>query len=66
MLEEIIQVINTTGFPIFCVLALGYFVKYMFDQMNTIQKDLKESLEKNTAILNRVCELLRIGEEGEK
>lgn len=60
-IQTIIQIINTTGFPIFCVLALGWYVKSIMDKMETTLVDLRMVVQSNTEVINRLCE--KIGEE---
>ena len=54
--NEIITIIGNFGFPIFCCLALGYYVKVQTDQyrkdVKDIQKEHKEEIAKVTDALN--------------
>lgn len=63
--NTIIQIINTTGFPIFCVLALGWYIKTCQDKLETTITDMKIVIEKNTDVIARICERIPISKEGE-
>lgn len=55
-INAIIQIINTTGFPIFCVLALGWYIKSCLDKLETTIADMRLVIEKNTMIIDKLCE----------
>ena len=63
--NTIVQIINTTGFPIFCVLALGLYIKTCQDKLETTITDMKIVIEKNTDVIARICERIPISKEGE-
>lgn len=54
--NSIITIISSLGFPIFCCLALGYYVKVQTDQyrkdVKDIQREHKEEIAKVTDALN--------------
>ena len=54
--NSIITIISTLGFPIFCCLALGYYVKTQTDlfrqDTRDMQKEHKEEVAKFTEALN--------------
>ena len=52
----IISIINSTGFPIFCVLALGWYIKSCLDKLETTITDMRLVIEKNTMIIDKLCE----------
>lgn len=60
-IQTIIQIINTTGFPIFCVLALGWYVKTIMDKMENTLVDLRMVVQSNTEVINKLCE--KIGDK---
>lgn len=64
-INAIIQVINTTGFPIFCVLALGWYIKTCQDKLETTITDMKIVIEKNTDVIARICDKISVTKEGE-
>lgn len=64
-INAIIQIINTTGFPIFCVLALGWYIKTCQDKLESTITDMKIVIEKNTDVIARMCDKLSITKEGE-
>lgn len=43
-LDGVTQIISTVGFPIFCVLALGYFVWKAFNMVMTNNKERETKL----------------------
>lgn len=55
-LNSIISIINSTGFPIFCVLALGWYIKSCLDKLETTITDMRLVIEKNTMIIDKLCE----------
>ncbi len=54
--NEIVTIISSLGFPIFCCLALGYYVKTQTDSYRNDVKELqnqhKEEITKVTEALN--------------
>ena len=46
---DIVQIISNVGFPIACVIGLGWYVKYVTDKHEKEIKDLRESQEKTNA-----------------
>jgi len=64
-INTIVQIINTTGFPIFCVLALGWYIKTCQDKLETTITEMKIVIEKNTDVIARICDKLPISKEGE-
>ena len=58
-MTEIVEIISNVGFPIaMCV----YFIVHDNKQQETLQ-GFKESLEKNTTVLNKICDILGIEKE---
>lgn len=53
---DIISVIQTVGFPAACVVAMGWYVKYITDQhredRNTADQRHKEEIQEVTKALN--------------
>lgn len=67
--DSIPALISTLGFPIVCAVILAYIVKYMFDKytndinaMVAVNKEesdkFAEALNKNTAVLSKLCDKL--------
>ena len=54
--NAIISIINSTGFPIFCVLALGWYIKSCLDKLETTITYMRLVIEKNTMIIDKLCE----------
>ena len=46
---DIVQIISNVGFPIACVIGLGWYVKYITDKHEKEIKELRESQEKANA-----------------
>lgn len=46
---DIVNIISNVGFPIACVIGLGWYVKYVTDKHEQEIKDLRESQEKTNA-----------------
>ena len=46
---DIVNIISNVGFPIACVIGLGWYVKYVTDKHEHEIKDLRESQEKTNA-----------------
>lgn len=55
-INAIIQIINTTGFPIFCVLALGWYVKTVMDKLETTIIDMRLVIQQNTNVIEKLCD----------
>ena len=55
-----IQIINdliqNCGFPIACVLGLGYYVKYLTDTHKKEIETLRQALDNNTQIITKLYE----------
>lgn len=53
---EIVQIIQTVGFPIAACVAMGFYVKYITDKNDTkieqLEKTHSDALEKITKALN--------------
>ena len=57
-MNDIIAAISTVGFPIVMCLALMWYAKYSLDGHHAEVKEFTESLNKNTIILQKLCDLL--------
>ena len=73
-MNDIVNIISSFGFPIFCSLALGWYVfnqnKECREEIKDMQKEHKEeiakvaeALDRNTDILQKLCDRLD-GKEG--
>lgn len=60
--NAIIQIINTTGFPIFCVLALGWYVKTVMDKLENTIIEMRIVIEKNTSVIEKLCDKIEKGD----
>ncbi len=71
-MNEIAQIISTTGFPIFSFLICGYALKYVYDKErksldDAIQKlgELTMAVEHNSEAIRDLAKDLRVGGEEE-
>lgn len=55
-IQGIIQIINTTGFPIFCVLALGWYIKTVMDKLESTLIEMRLVIQQNTNVIEKLCE----------
>lgn len=55
-IQAIIQIINTTGFPIFCVLALGWYIKTVMDKLESTLIEMRLVIQQNTNVIEKLCE----------
>ena len=73
-MQAILQAITTVGFPIVCCGAMMWYVKYSTDRnredltaLNEMHRaemlEMTEAVNNNTVVLNRLCELLKDGNE---
>ena len=56
---DIVNLISSVGFPIVACCAMGYFCKYLID---TTQKEMRETIERNTEAINELCQRLGVKE----
>lgn len=61
---EIVEIIQTLGFPIACVVALGYYVRELTNEHKNEVQELSKAIENNTLIITKLYE--RFTMEGEK
>jgi len=50
-METIVELINNCGFPIACVIAMGYYV-------NTTVKELTQTIANNTNVMEKIADRL--------
>ena len=60
LLKAVMQVISSIGFPIAICLILLWFIKDMLEKHKDETNKFTESLNNNTLILQRVCDMLSI------
>lgn len=76
-MNDIISMISSFGFPVVACIGLAYFFKYVFDKnredinrINDIYRDelngLKDALNNNTLVINRLVDYLKEGESNEE
>lgn len=65
-MNDIITFITNLGFPIVCVFALWQSIKDYMKEQKEEMKRLRELLEKNVLIIQKILDFLDITEEGDK
>lgn len=63
--ESVLQAITTVGFPIVMCLVLLWYINKMVDTHKEETKAFTDALNKNTSVLERVCDKLNIESEEE-
>ena len=63
--ESVLQAITTVGFPIVMCLVLLWYINKMVDSHKEETKAFTDALNKNTTVLERVCDKLDIEKEVE-
>ena len=63
--ESVLQAITTVGFPIVMCLVLLWYINKMVDTHKEETKAFTDALNKNTTVLERVCDKLNIEKEME-
>ena len=63
--ESLLQAITTVGFPIVMCLVLLWYINKMVDSHKEETKAFTDALNKNTTVLERVCDKLNIESEVE-
>ena len=62
MLNDIVSVISTVGFPIAMCVGMGYYLVKKDEAHNAESKEFTEALNKNTLVLQKLCEKLDMEE----
>lgn len=57
-LGAIVELITTVGFPIVCVLALGWFVWHIYKQSVVREEKLMEEITENRLINQKFAEII--------
>lgn len=57
-LGVIVELITTIGFPIVCVLALGYFVWHIYKQSVTREEKLMQEITENRLVNEKAIETI--------
>ena len=60
LLKAVMQVISTIGFPIAICLILLWFIKDIVEKHKEETDKFTESLNNNTLVLQRVCDMLSV------
>ena len=65
-LDVLLQAIATLGFPIVMSVALLYEIKDMTTKHQEESKIFSDSMNKNTLVLQKLCDILGVEREEEK
>lgn len=65
LLQAVMQVISTIGFPIAICLILLWFIKDILEKHKEETNKFTESLNNNTLVLQRVCDMLSVKRDGD-
>lgn len=57
-ITEIINMVSTVGFPIAMCLMLSWYVKTTNDSYRNDIKSLQQSIDNNTAVMNKIIDKL--------
>ena len=60
MLNDIVSVISTLGFPIAMCLILCYYVSKINESHKVESKDFADALNANTVVLQKLCDKLDV------
>lgn len=55
---DIVELISNVGFPIACVIAMGYYVKDLTREHKEEVEQLRGAIENNTLIITKLYERL--------
>ena len=53
---EIVEIIQTLGFPIACVVGLGFYVRELTNDHKNEVKELSKAIDNNTLIITKLYE----------
>lgn len=60
---DIVDLISNLGFPIACVIGLGYYVRELTNQHREEVKELSKAIDNNTLIITKMYEHFKKTEE---
>lgn len=61
--NEIMTAITTVGFPIVMCLVMMWYIKYISDKHKDETEQFTESLNKNTMVLQKLCDIMGVERE---
>lgn len=61
-MNDIVTLISTVGFPIAMCIGMGYYLVKKDEAHNTESKEFTEALNKNTLVLQQLCDKLEMKE----
>ena len=59
-LQQILELINTVGFPIVCCLMMGYYIRYSDEKHSEEIEELRKTVDNNTIALTKVLSKLDV------
>lgn len=65
MLNDMVSVVSTLGFPIAMCLILCYYVNKMNESHKAESKDFADALNANTVVLQKLCDKLDVERNAE-
>lgn len=63
-MNDVVQAIQSVGFPVVCVLMLFYFVKYMYDKNDSRTQELTNVINDLKNAINLMIE--KLNDKGDK
>ena len=60
---EVVDIIQTLGFPIACVIGLGLYVKELTNEHKNEVRELSKAIDNNTLIITKLYERFTMEEE---
>lgn len=61
-MSDLVSLISTMGFPIVACLGMAYFFKYVFDKNREDINSLRDVLNNNTLVIQRLVDFLKNNE----
>lgn len=62
-MQDVITIINTVGFPIACVMFLGFYINKLSSQHKEESEKFAEALNNNTLVLQKLCDKMDMERE---
>lgn len=58
-MSDLVNLISTMGFPVVACLGMAYFFKYVFDKNREDINSLRDVLNNNTLVIQRLVDFLK-------
>lgn len=59
IMSDLVNLISTMGFPVVACLGMAYFFKYVFDKNREDINSLRDVLNNNTLVIQRLVDFLK-------